>query len=195
MTNPTQNRAGEYLQKKLKTITDDPAPQKAIDVLIQCSELADQDFAECNTSEQKQKVWAALLAAVNLVIRSHGGDAIASLALGEALTNTSLGRPGTQDLVSSAIPNTHTIDNEWIRACTIALLDEHPKNRQQTCKDAVRFLGGDEASIKKMRANFRSGGVGGDVLNSLVETAKSFIKEFGHDKLSDLSDAKPPPRT
>jgi hypothetical protein len=195
VANPKQDRAGQYLQTALKNAPEDVTTELAMEMLIECSVLADQDFAECQTDQQKQKVWATLLSAVSVVVRCHDGEAIATQALIEALTNASLLRPGDHGLSSRAIPNTPKIEIEWIRACTIALLDEYPKSRQQTCKDAVRFLGGDESSIEKMRANFRGGRIGGVVLSYLVETAKILIREFRYKKLSDLSDAKPPPRT
>jgi hypothetical protein len=195
VVNPNQDRAGQYLQYALKNIPEDVSSELSVEILIQYSALADKDFAECQTNQQKQKVWAGLLSAVALVVRCHDGEAIATHALREALINTSGGRSGDHSLTSRTIPNTPKIEIEWIRACTIALLDEYPKSRQQTCKDAMRFLKGDESSIEKMRANFRGGRIGGVALSDLVKTAKYLIKEFGYKKLSDLSDAKPPPRT
>lgn len=194
MTKPNQYRAGQYLQAELKTFSDDTPEEKTIEILLRCSELADQDLAECLTSEHKQKVWAALMSAVEIVIRSYGGDGIASNALREALTNTSLGRPGEHDLTSPAVPNTQTMDSEWIRACMIALIDEFPSDRQQTYKDAALALEVSEDSLKKMRENFRGGRIGADVLKYLVETAKKMIKEFGYNNLSEILTPKPPPR-
>jgi hypothetical protein len=170
----------------METITDDPSSEKVIKTLLRCSELADQDMAECHTNKQKQKVWTALLSALQLAIRSRSGNATAVSALREALINTSLGRPGNHGLTSPAIPNTHTLDVEWIRACMIALLDEYPKARQQTYKDATHILDVSEKSLKRVRENYRGGKIGGDGLSNLVGTAKELIKEFGYKSLSDL---------
>lgn len=194
MTTPTQDRAGRYLKEVMETITDDPSSEKVIKTLLKCSELADQDMAECFTNQQKQKVWAVLLSALQLAIRSHNGDAEAVSALREALINTSDGSPGDHGLTSHTLPNTKTLDEEWTRACTIALIDEYPNTRQQTYKDAIRFLGGTEKSLAKMRENYRSGQIGGNNLKNLVGTAKAFIKEFGFKKLTDILTTKPTPR-
>jgi hypothetical protein len=194
MTTPTQDRAGRYLKQVLGDITDDPSPETATEVLLGCSRLADQDLAECLTNQQKQKVWAALLSAVSLVIRIRGGEGIAANTLKEALTNASLGRPGDHGLTSLATPNTQPLDQEWPRACMIALVDEYPSRRNQTYKDAVGILGVSEASLKKFRENYRGGKVGGNVLINLVGTAKSLIKENGWRCLADLLSPKPPPR-
>ena len=61
MSEPKQNRAGRYMQEALKAFTDDTQPEHTVNILLQCSDKADQDFDECRTSEQKQKVWSALL--------------------------------------------------------------------------------------------------------------------------------------
>lgn len=187
MKTPTQDRAGHYIQQVLDGITDDSLPNINMEViLLRCSHLADLDLAECLTNQQKQKVWAALLFAVDLVIRAHGGEGIAANALREALTNASLGRPGDHGLTSPTIPNTRLLDQEWVRACVIALIDEYPNLRQQTLTDASKLLDVSEDKVKKLRENFRGGGVGGDVLCNLVESAKRMIKEFGYESLSEI---------
>ncbi|MDP6676836.1 MAG: hypothetical protein QGI29_04645 [Pirellulales bacterium] len=194
MTSPTQDRAGRYLKEVMETIEDNPRSEKAIKTLLRCSELADQDWAECHTNQQKQKVWAALLSSVQLLIRSRGGKAIATNALREALGNTSLGRPGDHGLTGPTTSNTKTIDREWMRACTIALIDAYPNNRQKIYKEAAHILGVSEHGVKKMRENYQGGKIGADVLKNLVGTAKKIIKEFGYEKLSDILPTKPPPR-
>jgi hypothetical protein len=188
MTGGTQNRAGRYMQKVMETITDDTPPERAMEILHQCNELADKDFAECNTSKLKQKVWVAQLSALQIVIHSQGGDGVANHALREALINSSLGRPGAHDLKSSAISNTQSIDKEWVRACVIALIDEYPESRHETLKDGGKILSLSESSIKKMRENYRAGNIGGKVLENLVRTAQELIKENGYTNLSDLFD-------
>jgi hypothetical protein len=186
MNQPRQNRAGQYMQQVLANISDDPPPEKMLEILVQCSEFADADLTECQANEQKQAVWAALLSAVRLVILSNNGDASACRALCDALINRSLGRPGDDSLTSAKISNTRPVDEEWIRACTIALVDAHPDLRQQTYKDAARILDVQEASLTKMRENFRGSRIGAQVLVDLVATARNQIAEFNYNRLKDL---------
>jgi hypothetical protein len=191
MTTPNQHRARKYLKDALDNFSDDTPPEKTIEILLECSKLADEDLAECRSNQQKQKVWAALIAAVELFVQSYGGGGAAIHTLREALTNTSLLRPGDHGLTSTAMSNTHTIDKEWVRACTIALIDEYPKYRKETYKDAVHLLGGSKDAIVKMRENYRAKKIGGLTLSNLVDTAKGMIKEFEYKSLSDFLPPKP----
>jgi hypothetical protein len=186
MTNPKQDRAGRYMQKVLASLSDDTAVEETVEWLLQCSELADLDLAECQTDVQKQKVWAVLVSAVHAVIRSHGGDGEASLALHNALVNVAQGRPGGQALARDGVGNTYSLEDDWARACAIALIDKYPERRKQTYADAGRVLNRSKDSLVKMRENYRAGLIGKEPLVSLVETAKEQIDEFGYQTLTEF---------
>jgi hypothetical protein len=186
MTAPRQSRAGVQILNAVKKFPDDAPPEKFVELLVQCSKLADQDITECQTDEQKQKVWFALLSSITMLIRTHGGEAVAIKSLSDAIIAASLGRPHNDSLTSSRIPNTHPLNVEQIRACMIALVDVHPDLQQQTYSDAVSVLGGNVENLKKMRENFRGGRIDNRVLPSYVESAKQQIAEFGYTRLKEL---------
>jgi hypothetical protein len=186
MTGPVQDRAGKYMQGVVQTITDSTQPERAMEILLRCSELADQDFSECRTSEQKQKVWSALLSAVHVVIRFHGGDAVACNALFKTLNNAAQKRQGSQDLRSPISPTSKPLEIEWARASIIALIDKYPELLDQTISDASEHLGMDKKQVLKLHENFKGELTGAGTLVDLVKTAKSLIKEFGYKTLKEL---------
>jgi hypothetical protein len=186
MTAPRQSRAGVQILNAVKKFPADAPPGKFIELLMECSKLADQDIAECQTNEQKQKVWFALLSAVIMLIRTHGGDAVAIKSLSDAIIAINLGRPHNDSLTSSKIPNAQPLDVEWVRACMIALVEVHPDLQQQTYRDAVSVLGGSEESVRKIQENFRGGLIGNRLLPSYVESAKQQIAEFNYTRLKEL---------
>ena len=192
MTPPRQDRAGRYIQEALADFADDTPAERTMEMLLRCSALADQDLAECQTDVQKQKVWAVLVSAVHAVIRSHGGDGEASVALHNALVNVAQGRPGGQALARGGVGNTYSLEDDWARACAIALIDKYPERRKQTYADAGRVLNRSKDSLVKMRENYRAGLIGKEPLVSLVETAKEQIDEFGYQTLAEFLPPKPP---
>jgi hypothetical protein len=194
MTKPRQDRAGRYMIKAMKNFSEASPPAESINTFLQCSTLADQDFSECRTDQQKQKVWSVLVSAASMVIRNHDSEGIAISALRDALTNTSLGRAGNHGLKSPTIPNTQPFDSEWAKACVIALLEAHPNLHKKTKQDARGYLDINEEGLAKMHENFKGNLIGGNTLAQLVKTANKLINEFGYDSLKELIYQPPKPR-
>jgi hypothetical protein len=186
MTPPRQDRAGQYIQSEGANLSGDLPPEKAIEIFLRCSALADQDFEECQTNQHKQQVWAALAASAIVCAGVNDGSYKAWQALFDALANTVGGRPGDYGLTSPISPSAKPINEEWKRACLIALLQRFPERESQILKEAKKELGLSKARAKKLCENFKQVGTGGKALADLVETAHSHIHEFGHKQLKDL---------
>ena len=139
MSNPRQDRAGMYLQTWLKHKPNPNSVNKERDgYLKRFFELADRDFAECNTDDQYRKVWAAVSGGLLEHLNSLDIDSTALRSLHDNLINSALLRPPEVKLGANISGQTKPLAEEWARACVIALWERHPDKRAQLSIDCKK---------------------------------------------------------
>jgi len=139
MSNPRQDRAGMYLQTWLDHQPNPNNVNKERDgYLKRFFELADRDFAECNTDDQYRKVWAAVSGGLLEHLNSLDIDSTALRSLHDNLINSALLRPPEVKLGANISGQTKPLAEEWARACVIALWERHPDKRAQLSIDCKK---------------------------------------------------------
>ena len=191
MTRPRQDRIAGLLRKRISNNQGkEPSRIEDLNLLLQASSLADQDFKECHTNEQKQKVWHALIGVVYAVVKSKdtsedpAGTALKALVV--ALRNTSLGNPGNHGLEATRISSRKPFSEDWCRAATFALLQRYPDRRDEILKESEKALSLSKKQVTKLFYNYRHSGLGGLVMERLVKTAIILIDETGANSLNQL---------
>ena len=187
MTSKRQDRAGKYLQSWLQ---HEPDPQNLEEehtvFLTNFFELADRDFAECNTDDQYRKVWATVSGALLEHLNSLDVDSAALRSLHDNLVNSALYRPTEVKLGASISGQTKPLAEEWTRACIIALWEQYPDERDQLSTDYKKYTDVKLGSVAKLVENFKNGTLARGDLYNLVETARKRIKTTDSKKLKDI---------
>ena len=186
MTNKRQDRAGKYLQSWLQ---HEPDPQNLKEehtvFLTDFFELADQDFADCVTDDQRRKVWAGVTAALLEHLNSLTIDSSALRALHDNLVNNALLRPPGVRLGAGIIGKSKSLETDCVRALVVALWDQYPDARPQLAIDCSELTDMHAESVPKFVENFKSGLVGGEQLKVLVQTARKQIEDSGTKRIKD----------
>ena len=187
MSNPRQDRAGMYLQTWLDHQPNPNSVNKERDgYLKRFFELADRDFAECNTDDQYRKVWAAVSGGLLEHLNSLDTDSAALRSLHDNLINSALLRPPEVKLGANISGQTKPLAEEWARACVIALWERHPGTREQLSVDCSKYTDIKPGSIAKLVENFKNGTLARGDLYNLVETARKRIETIGSKRLKDI---------
>ena len=187
MRNPRQDRAGTYLQTWLDRLPNpDSADKDRASFLKTFFELADRDFAECNTDDQYRKVWATVSGALLEHLNSLDVDSAALRSLHDNLVNSALYRPTEVKLGASISGQTKPLAEEWTRACIIALWEQYPDERDQLSTDYKKYTDVKLGSVAKLVENFKNGTLARGDLYNLVETARKRIKTTDSKKLKDI---------
>lgn len=176
-----------YLQSWLnRQPNPNSVDKERADFLKTFFELADLDFAECNTDDQYRKVWAAVSGALLEHLNSLEIDSAALRSLHDNLVNSALFRPPEITLGATVIGQTKPLREEWARACVIALWERHPGTREQLSVDCSKYTDVKSGSITKLVENFRNGTLARGDLYNLVETARKRIEATGSKLLKDI---------
>ena len=180
MTTKRQDRAGKYLQSWLQHEPDLQNLEEEHTVfLTNFFDLADQDFADCATDDQRRKVWAGITAALLDHLNSLTIDSSALRMLHDNLVNNALLRPPDVRLGAGIIGKSKPLETDWIRALVVALWDQYPDDRLQLATDCSEFTDMQAEAVPKFVENFKSGLVGGEQLKALVQTARKQIEDSG----------------
>jgi hypothetical protein len=187
MSNPRQDRAAKHLQGWLEYKPDlDITEQERAEFLKIFVEKADDDLADCSHDDQYRKVWAALSAGLLEHLNGLGIESAALKSLYENLLNNALLRPSKVKLGGKTTGQTKPFNEEWVRACTIALWERFPEGRAQLYIDCKRHIHIKIGGIPKLVENFKNGTLGRVDLINLVETARNRIEKTGATTLKDL---------
>ena len=192
MSKPNQNRAGMYLQSWLRhqpisVMADkEKAEEERGSFLARFFALADLDYADCDTDDERRKVWSAVTAALLETLNSYQIDSVALRSLHDNLVNSALRRPAEVSMGANIIGGTKPISEEWRRACVVALWERYPDARQQIATDCSRFTDVRREAVPKLVENYKGGLIGGRVFSDLVETARNRISETGAKRLKGL---------
>ena len=152
---PNPVRAATYLATWAHQDAQHESQATAATELEQVLELADQDFAACETDEQRQAVWS-VIAAANRRFMARNNGSNAALELMRALENRSYGFRGPSPLdADSPKIQQRSIDEDFDRARILVALKTHPHRTRQIFDNAHRITGMGRREIRKFQDNVR----------------------------------------
>ena len=140
-----------------------------IALLTEVDHLAALDLADCQTDNQKQRVYAIIAAALMHALQVSGSAGEASRSLYDALVNLALGVPKDHRLKKWAVPSQLPIGEDAIRAAIIVACERYPDQKEQIVQRGALALSYPRATIWKMLEHFKGGRLKSQALRGNVE--------------------------
>lgn len=137
------DRAGKYLRNYAvdQLLSGDGEDDNAAKVAEEALRLVEQDWAECESSEDKRRVQASKNAAHAIQRHSSGGDPTSDLDMFRSFVEAVEGGSRKFDVGGKHQTNKQTVDNYWLRAVAVFLWKERPDLREKIVKEARTLLG------------------------------------------------------
>lgn len=153
MNTPTP-KAALYLQKWAHEYTGYQELPTAASHLLEVLDLAEQDFAACQSKSDRQAVWVVVVGALKFFAATQIDDTAVVQKLYEALVGVARGEQGNFELEPDGPRRAQRFaSQEWCIACAMIALELHPDRSGQINKWLYDNAGKRVHQIRKMKDN------------------------------------------